>query len=66
VFYEKGNIVPFEESINYNKRRISDRLNNSIIEDYLKKNGIDINEEHFWKSKGNAIEFSTKLGKVKA
>lgn len=63
VFFEKGNILPFEESINYNKRRISDRLNNSIIEDYLKKNGIDINEEDFWKSKGYAIEFFTKLGK---
>ena len=63
VFFEKGNILPFEESINYNKRRISNRLNNSIIEDYLKKNGIDINEENFWKSKGNAIEFFTKLGK---
>jgi hypothetical protein len=64
-FFQKGDILPFEESINYKKRRISDRLNNSIIEDYLKKNRIDINEEDFWKSKGKAIEFSTKLGKGK-
>jgi len=62
-FFEKGNILPFEESNNYNKRRISDRLNNSIIEEYLKRNRIEINEEDFWKSKGNAIEFSTKLRK---
>ena len=62
-FFQKGNILPFEESINYKKRKIFDRLNNSIIKDYLKKNGIDINEEDFWKSKGNAIEFFTKLGK---
>jgi hypothetical protein len=62
-FFQKGNVLPFEESINYKKRRISDRLNNSIIEDHLKKNGIDTNEENFWKSKGNAIEFLTKLGK---
>ena len=62
-FFQKGNILPFEENAHYKKRRISDRLNNSIIEDYLKKNGININEEDFWKSKGNAIEFSTKLGK---
>lgn len=62
-FFQKGNILPFEESSNYKKRRISDRLNNFIIDNYLKRNGIDISVEDFWKSKGIAIEFSTKLGK---
>ena len=64
VFYEKGNTLPFEQRTNYTKRKISDRLNNLIIEDYLKKNGIDINKEDFWRSKGNAVEFFTKLGKA--
>lgn len=63
VFYEKGDILPFEDGINYKKRKISNRLNNFIIEDYLKKNGIDINQEDFWRSRGKGIEFSTKLGK---
>ena len=60
-FFESGSILPFENSLNYRKRKISDRLNNDIIEDYLKKNEIDIRQNDFWVSKGDAIEFSTKL-----
>ncbi len=60
-FFENGELLPFEDELNYKKRKISDRLNNEIIHEYLKINGIDITIEEFWKSKDMAIEFSTKL-----
>lgn len=60
-FFESGIIMPFENGANYKKRRIADRLNNDIINEYLKKNGIDINENDFWVSNEDAIEFSTRL-----
>jgi hypothetical protein len=60
-FFESGSLLPFEDEINYKKRKIFDRLNNDIINDYLLKNGIDICEDDFWKSKEMAVEFITKL-----
>jgi hypothetical protein len=60
-FFEKGLALPFENKEYYEKRKISDRLNNEIIDEYLKKSGIDICDINFWKSRGNAIEFETRL-----
>ncbi len=60
-FLETGSAMQFEDTANYKKRKIADRINNGIIIDYLKKKEIDITNDNFWVSKGNAIEFSTKL-----
>ncbi len=60
-FFESGELLPFENELHYKKRKISDRLNNEIIHEYLKINDIDITIDEFWKSKEMAIEFSTKL-----
>jgi len=60
-FFESGLLTSFENELNYKKRKISDRLNNDIINDYLLKNGIDISKDVFWNSKGKAVEFYTKL-----
>ncbi len=61
-FVESGLVLPFENEAHYKKRKIADRLNNDIINEYLVKNGIDITDDNFWKSKGMAVEFETKLG----
>src|SRR2546423_1357835 len=58
-FFERGSLMPFENPNYYAKRKIRDRLNNPIIEEYLEKNGIDIKEDNFWISKGEATEFFT-------
>jgi hypothetical protein len=60
-FYQSGAILSLENETNYRKRKIADRLNSDIIIEYLKNDGIDINVENFWTSKGDAVEFSTKL-----
>ena len=50
VFFQKGEKLPFEEDVFYNKRRIKDRLPNSLITEYLKKMGWDIVDPNFWKT----------------
>ncbi len=44
VFYEKGTQLPFEESDFYKRKKISQRLNGSIIINYLQKYGINFEE----------------------
>lgn len=61
-FFENGPLLPFENELYYQKRKIEDRLNNDIINEYLQNNGIDISKDDFWKSKQMAVEFFTKLG----
>ena len=41
VFYEEGDILPFENPEYYKRRRIRDRINNEIIIEYLAKCGIN-------------------------
>ena len=41
VFYEEGDILPFENPDYYKRRRIRDRINNEIIIEYLAKCGIN-------------------------
>jgi hypothetical protein len=65
-FYEEGTVLPFEDVNNYKKRKIADRLNADIIDDYLKQNGIDISNSSFWVSNGMAYEYSTILGQKRA
>lgn len=41
VFYEEGTPLPFENLDYYKNRLIKNRLNNSIIKEYLLKTGVD-------------------------
>ena len=61
TFFEKGTLLSFEDEENYKKKKIVDRLNNSIIIEYLQRNDININESDFWKPKNIALEFYTNL-----
>ncbi|HET6996805.1 MAG TPA: hypothetical protein VFI06_17550 [Chitinophagaceae bacterium] len=61
-FYQRGQPLSIEDESNYNKRRIVDRLNNSIIENYMQKLGFDYTKKEFWLSKGEAIEYTFVLG----
>ena len=43
IFYEEGKPLSFENLDYYKRRRITDRLNNNIIREYMIQLGIDIN-----------------------
>lgn len=61
-FFQRGSLLPFENSIFYKKRRIADRLNNGIIKQYLRKNKIDIDNLNFWRSNDNCIMYWINIG----
>ena len=46
-FFEKGNILSFENAENYKKRIIVQRMNNDIIKKYLIVLGINVDREGF-------------------
>jgi hypothetical protein len=50
VFYERGEIMPFENPEYYNRRKKKERLNFEIINKYLEANGWFLNVEGFWRS----------------
>lgn len=58
VFFEGGTPLAIEDISNYTKRKITDRINNEIIIDYLQKAGYDLTNEVFFTSRKNAILFS--------
>ena len=41
TFYQEGEVLPFENPDYYNNRKIKDRMNFSVIKEYLFKIGID-------------------------
>lgn len=53
-FYEKGAILPFENRVHYEKRRIVDRLTPAIVIEYLACLGWNLEDKAFWKSNGDA------------
>jgi hypothetical protein len=55
IYREQGEILPFEDKDNYNKKRISERLNKRIIIEYCLKLGLDIENENFWESSEKAL-----------
>jgi hypothetical protein len=58
VFFDEGEPLWFE-NISYYKQRIKkNRLNKSIIIEYLKSLGWDVNNEIFWLSSTELYEFS--------
>jgi hypothetical protein len=58
VFFSGDNPLKIEDTDNYLKKRIKDRINNEIIIGYLKKAGYDLTDENFFKSNRGAILFS--------
>lgn len=58
VFFAGGNPLTIEDTDNYLKKRIKDRINNETIISYLKKAGYDLTDDNFFKSNRNAILFS--------
>jgi hypothetical protein len=53
-FYDQGRILPFENPLCYQNRKIADRLTPAIIIDYLKSLGWDLEADGFWDSKFDA------------
>ena len=59
VFFENGEIQPFEDTSIYESRLKTKRFNKEILLSYLLKRGIDIENEQFWQStNGNAFYFN--------
>jgi hypothetical protein len=58
VFFSSDNPLAIEDTDNYSKRKIKDRINNQIIIGYLKKAGYDLTDDNFFKSNRNTILFS--------
>ena len=58
VFCNSDKPMPIEDTGNYLKKRIKDRINNEINIGYLKKAGYDLRDSNFFKSKRNTILFS--------
>ena len=53
-FFEKGEMMAFENIEYYRAKRIADRLTPAIVMEYLKSLGWDLNLEEFWECKGEA------------
>ena len=53
-FFDQGAALPFEKPSYYQQRRIADRLTPAIVTVYLKSLGWNLEDEAFWKSKGDA------------
>lgn len=55
IFFEKGKMLSFEKPEYYEKKRITDRINNDILKEYLLSLNVDINKDIFYTSKGNLL-----------
>jgi hypothetical protein len=54
TFFQKGDVLPFENIDYYKRRIIAERLTPDIIEEYLNSLGWNLKAEAFWKSKGQS------------
>jgi len=61
MFYQNGTALEFEDVANYKKRKISDRLNATIIKTYLERIGIYLDDERFWLPSAHSVLYSTDL-----
>ena len=55
IFHEQGEVLSFENTANYEKKRIKDRLNKDIIIEYCSRLGFDIANDNFWESAKPAL-----------
>lgn len=60
-FFQRGVPFEYEDLANYNKRKISDRLNSTIIKTYLERIGIYLDDERFWLPSAHSVLYSTDL-----
>jgi len=58
VFYAGETSLAIEDTNNYTRKRIKDRINNEIIISYLQKAGYDLTNNNFYKSNKNATLFT--------
>jgi len=56
-FFQKGEILSFEDESYYTKYRIKDRLPNTLIIDYLEKAGWDVSDSNFWTTNKPVYKF---------
>lgn len=54
-FFQRGAAKTFESEENYRGKRVSDRLDRSILVDYLATLGLDIADDRFWSSNRPAL-----------
>ena len=47
-FFQEGEILPFENRDNYNKKKISSRFDRKLLLEYLTALGFDLFDEKFW------------------
>lgn len=47
-FFQSGEIMEFENPLYYKKRKIKNRLNKTILTEYLSKIGIDVTSPELW------------------
>jgi hypothetical protein len=55
LFYEKGDLLWFEDKEQYNKKRIRDRVTYDLLLSYAKKNDIDFTSSNFFKTKKESL-----------
>lgn len=58
MFYEKGEILPFENKMYYQRAKVSMRLNKSILTEYCRTLGFNIADPNFWHSSIPALFYS--------
>ncbi|TMI62043.1 MAG: hypothetical protein E6H07_17425 [Bacteroidetes bacterium] len=58
VFFSGRTPLPIEDTSNYTRRSIKDRISNEIIIGYLKRAGYDLTDQNFYTSAKNAILFT--------
>jgi|GEM_PF-2131051 len=56
-FFQKGELLPFENESYYLKYKIKDRLPGELVIKYLKESGWDIQENTFWQTTKSAYNF---------
>lgn len=51
VFFEEGEVQPFEDAKQYKKRKIRDRLTRDLVFEYFSRMGFDIENEDLWRTR---------------
>jgi hypothetical protein len=56
-FIERGPVQPFENPVNYKKRRRRDRLTRDDLLKYMRSFGWEFNRSDFWRSESPAVYY---------
>lgn len=60
TFFERGEMLPFEKKEYYKRRKIIERVNNEILNEYLQELDVDIKNKSFYNSNASFILGSYK------